>query len=73
MFAASMAQPETLELLFEYGPNVKAEDSTGRNALHYCARGGNIQNMRTLMAKLTDQGMTESRTKGGTTPLMAAI
>ena len=42
MMAASVGQPEVLEKLFEYNPDMKARDIVGRTALHYCCRGGNI-------------------------------
>ena len=73
MFAASVGQPECLELLFQYNPDLSQTDICGRNVLHYCCRGGNIQNLKLIQGKLTDNTLIDSRSKGGITPLMAAI
>ena len=76
MYAASVGQPEVIELLLQYGPDLAAKDICGRTALHFCCRGGNIQNLRILLAAIpADQRQTllEARSNGGVTPLMAAI
>lgn len=52
MFAASVGQSECIEKLFTYGPDLAAQDVVGRTVLHYCCRGGNIDNLRTLLAKV---------------------
>ena len=73
MYAASVGQPECLELLFTYKPDLRQADICGRTVLHYCCRGGNIQNLRLILSKITDTTLLDARTKGGITPLMAAI
>jgi len=73
MYAASVGQPEVLEMLFSYNPDLRAVDIAGRTALHYCCRGGNLQNLRVILAKITDPLLLEAQSNGGVTPLMAAI
>lgn len=73
MYAASIGEPEVIELIFQYNPDLRAKDSCGRTVLHYCCRGGNIQNLTAILAKITDNSLFEARTNGGVTPLMAAI
>ena len=73
MFAASVGQPEVLEELFKYNPDLRAVDIAGRTALHYCCRGGNLQNLRVLLLKIEDPSLYEAKSNGGVTPLMSAI
>ena len=73
MFAVSVGEPEIVEMLLNYKADIGARDICDRTPMHYCCRGGNIQNLRLLLSKLTDQTLLESRTKGGVTPLMSAI
>ena len=73
MFAASCGQPEVIEFLLNYSPNIRARDICGRTVLHHCCRSGNIQNLRVILARLPDQAMIEERSNGGVTPLMFAI
>ena len=42
MYAASVGQPECIELLFTHKPDLAQVDICGRTVLHYCCRGGNI-------------------------------
>ena len=73
MYAASVGYPETIDLLHRYGHELDARDVCGRSALHYCCRGGNIQNLTMLVSKIEDRALYESRSNGGITPLMSAI
>ena len=78
MFAASAGQPEVLQVLLDKGANLKLSDRVGRTALHYCCRGGNVQNLRVLLdAYNALEGEPtehfEKRSNGGLTPLMDAI
>ena len=73
MLAASLGKPEVIELLLTYRPNLSAKDVCGRTVLHFCCRGGNIQNLKAILEHLPDQTLQEERTNGGITPLMAAI
>ena len=76
MYAASVSEPEICGLLLQYGADLAAVDSVGRTPLHYCCRGGNVQNLRLLIEKITEHDkkeLFEARTAGGITPLIAAI
>ena len=57
-------------MLKQYNPNVNAQDSTGRTALHFACRAGNLKMLQRLIA--WDGINTDVRTCGGETPLMAA-
>ena len=74
MYAVSVGQPEVINLLLTYEPSFFAKDICGRTVLHYCCRGGNIQNLRLILSKIADQPqLIEMRSNGGVTPLMSAI
>ena len=73
MFAASVGQPEIIDLLYLNGCKLDARDICGRTALHYCCRAGNIQNLTSLVIKMEDRTMFEARSNGGITPLMSAV
>ncbi len=78
MFAASVGQPEVLQLLIDRKADLTKRDKTGRTALHYCCRGGNVQNLRVLLEAynaLPGEAVEhfEKRSNGGVTPLMDAI
>jgi len=74
MYAASVGQPEVLELILNNGADMTATDNAGRTVFHYCCRGGNIQNFRVLKQHIGNNlGLYEQRTCGGVTPLMMAI
>jgi len=42
MYAASVSEPEVVALFLTKGADLSAIDTCGRNALHYCCRGGNV-------------------------------
>ena len=76
MYAVSVSEPEVCELLLSYGADLAAKDSVGRTPLHYCCRGGNLQNLRLLIEKIEEQNkkeLYEVRSNGGITPLISAI
>ncbi len=78
MFAASVGQPEVLQLLIDRKADLTKADKAGRTALHYCCRGGNVQNLRVLLEAynaLPGEAVVhfEKRSNGGVTPLMDAI
>ncbi len=58
--------PETAELLLEWGAPVNAVGRRGRSALHYAAAAGHIEVMRVLLAHGADPGLTD---EAGATPL----
>ena len=78
MFAVSIGDTECVLHLLEKGANISARDKVGRTALHYCCRGGNVQNLNVLLDwiknKELDLGtLIEESSNGGLTPLMSAI
>ena len=73
MHCAAMGSPEGLEIIIARNPNVNAKDRAGRTALHYCCKGGNIQNLRLMLERGIFMECIESRTCGGVTPLMCAV
>ena len=51
MHCSALGQPEALETILALGPDPNAIDRTGRTAIHYACKGGNIQNLRILLEK----------------------
>ena len=54
MYAASVSEPEVVELLLKQGADLEAKDSVGRTTLHHCCRGGNVQIFNLLVEKITE-------------------
>ena len=72
MHAAAVGGNTVMTALLEKNPNLAIQDSTGRTALHYACRAGNHKTVRLLLDKCAAE-IRESKTKGGITPLMAAV
>ena len=73
MHAACKGQKEGLDSILNRNPDVERRDRAGKTVVHYCCQGGNIQNLQYLMTKEQIKPLVESRTQGGTTPLMYAV
>ena len=72
MHAAAVGGNTVMTALLEKNPNLGLQDTTGRTALHYACRAGNHKTVRILLEKCSPE-IRELRTKGGITPLMAAV
>ena len=72
MHAAAVGGNTVMTALLEKNPNLSLQDSTGRTALHYACRAGNHKTVKILIDKSSPE-MKEIKTKGGITPLMAAV
>ena len=56
----------------EYNPDVKVEDTCGRNVLHMAVRAGQLKILGLILNDSAFEELHEKRTVGGVTPLMAA-
>ena len=72
MHAAAVSGNTVMNSLIEKGPNLSIQDSTGRTALHYACRAGNQKTVKILLAASPAE-VKETKTKGGISPLMAAV
>jgi ankyrin repeat protein len=67
------ADPDVMSMLLDHsesGPDVAAVDSLGMTALHHCAKYGNVETARMLIAAGSD---VDARTLHHATPLHYAI
>ena len=76
-FAAIYGSVQQLDVLKAYNPDLRLVCKAGRNILHLVCSSGNVENFKYIVNLLNEQGlyqeMIESKTNGGTTPLMYAI
>ena len=74
MYAASLGDTPVMQAILDKEADITAKDHVGRTALHYCCKGGNVQNFKALKVAMgANIAMNEQRTVGGMTPLMFAI
>lgn len=71
MVCASEGSVQALEAILAAKPELNATDSTGRTALHFACRAGNVAVGRLLMQQAGAQ--VDKQTNGGMTPLMSAV
>ena len=72
MHASAVGGNTVMNALLEKNPNLSLQDSTGRTALHYACRAGNHKAVKILLERCPEEAR-EVKTKGGITPLMAAV
>ena len=75
MHASAVSGNTIITALMKLNPDLSLKDSTGRTALHYACRAGNVKTVKVLLDAIQAQGKTELKdikTNGGITPLMAA-
>ena len=71
MVCASEGSTLCLEVIMDYTPDVNAVDLSGRTALHYACRAGNVGVATELMDN--EDIEVDKQTVGGMTPLMYAV
>ena len=71
MVCASLGQIECFNVIMDLNPDVMKLDSTGKTALHYAARAGNLNVLRELCQN--EDVDVDLQSSGGMTPLMLAV
>ena len=74
MLAATRFNEESMNEILKLGPDLLKKDSIGRCALHFAARSGNTDALKSILVKYEDlDEEIDPTSNGGITPLMMAV